>query len=66
MNTIAIYPVSGWWKNAKAKERWKNKIRYSLIISIDCKEDIDIYSSIMTKIENLNLVKQDIKVIINT
>ncbi len=58
MNTIAIYPVSGWWKSAKAKERWKNKIRYSLILSIDCKEDVDIYSSILqaieTKVKNIS------------
>lgn len=66
MNTIAIYPVSGWWKSAKAKERWKNKIRYSLIISIDCKEDIDIYSAIINKIENLNTVDNQTKVTINT
>lgn len=65
MNTIAIYPVSGWWKSAKAKERWKNKIRYSLIISIDCKEDIDIYSAIINKIENLNIVGNQSKVTIN-
>jgi len=51
MKVIAIYPVSGWWKSAKAKERWKNKIRYSLVISIDCKEEIDIYTSIASQVE---------------
>ncbi|MCU4336035.1 S8 family peptidase [Acinetobacter dispersus] len=66
MNTIAIYPISGWWKSAKAKERWKNKIRYSLIISIDCKENIDIYSSITSKIENLNRLKTEAEIIIKT
>lgn len=66
MNTIAIYPISGWWKSSKAKERWKNKIRYSLIISIDCKEDINIYSSISTKIENLNVLKSEAEVTVRT
>lgn len=56
MNTIAIYPVSGWWKSAKAKSRWENKIRYSLVVSLDCKEQVDIYSSIYNQIENLNKI----------
>lgn len=66
MDTIAIYPISGWWKSAKAKEKWKNKIRYSLIISIDCKEDINIYSSIATKVENINLLSSKSEVLVKT
>lgn len=64
MRTIAIYPVSGWWKSAKAKERWRNKIRYSLIISIDAKEEIDIYSSISNQIQNLNILTANQKIVV--
>lgn len=56
MSTIAIYPVTGWWKSAKSKERWRNSIRYSLIVSIDTNESIDIYTPISQQIENLNLI----------
>lgn len=66
INTIAIYPVSGWWKNAKAKERWKNKIRYSLILSIECKENIDIYTPILNKVKISGNTEIKSEVIINT
>lgn len=50
MNTIAVYPVSGWWKYRPAEDRWRNVVRYSLIVSIDVPdEEINIYS----EIENL-------------
>lgn len=56
MNSIAVYPVGGWWKYCKAKGRWENSVRYSLIVSIDVPdEETDIYTevqtSIMTQIE---------------
>ena len=47
MHTIAVYPVGGWWKYRTALDRWKNPVRFSLIVSIDVPdENIDIYSVI--------------------
>lgn len=50
MNAIAIYPIGGWWKYRAGEERWQNRVRYSLIVSIDVPDaDVDIY----TEVENL-------------
>ncbi|HFF4552816.1 TPA: S8 family peptidase, partial [Acinetobacter baumannii] len=57
MDHIAIYPVTGWWKSSKAQKRWTQKIRYSLIISIQAKENISIYNEIMQRIESLNTIQ---------
>jgi hypothetical protein len=52
MHTIAVYPVGGWWKYRTARDRWKNSVRYSLIVSIDVPdESVDIYSVIESAIE---------------
>jgi hypothetical protein len=52
MHTIAVFPVGGWWKYRTAQDRWKNKIRYSLIVSIDVPDEtIDIYSAVENLIE---------------
>lgn len=53
-NIIAVYPKSGWYKSRKAANRHDQRVRYSLIISIDTeKQDVDIY----TPVENLILNK---------
>ncbi|EXX84005.1 hypothetical protein M568_00465 [Salmonella enterica subsp. enterica serovar Namur str. 05-2929] len=55
MNTIAVYPVGGWWKYRTAQERYENRVRYSLLVSIDVPdENIDIYSEVenIINIEN--------------
>lgn len=45
MNKIAVFPVGGWWKYKTAADRWKQKSRYSLIVSIETpKNTVDIYS----------------------
>lgn len=52
MHTIAVYPVGGWWKYRTAQDRWKNSVRYSLIVSIDVPdESIDIYSVVENLVE---------------
>ncbi|MDD5277880.1 MAG: S8 family peptidase [Methylovulum sp.] len=44
---LAIYPVAGWWKTRKILERYNNKARYALVISILTPEtDIDLYNAI--------------------
>ncbi len=52
MNTIAVYPVGGWWKYRTALERWQNAVRFSLVVSIDVPdESVDIYSVIENQIQ---------------
>lgn len=52
MHTIAVYPVGGWWKYRTALDRWKNEVRYSLVVSIDTPdESIDIYTSVENLVE---------------
>ncbi len=55
MYTIAVFPVGGWWKYKTADERWKHKVRFSLLVSIDVPDqDVDIYSVIDNKIAIAN------------
>lgn len=53
IDKIAIVPKIGWWKNRQNMERYNNKARYSLIVTISTPiTDIDLYTPIITKIEN--------------
>lgn len=50
-NKIAIHPVSGWWKERKKLNRYSNSVSYSLIVSIESRnEDIDLYSEVYNQI----------------
>ena len=52
-NYIAVYPISGWWKEKNKLEKYNNKIRYSLIISLETpNQEIDLYTPIVTQIKN--------------
>ncbi|HBB88265.1 MAG TPA: hypothetical protein DC047_11675 [Blastocatellia bacterium] len=52
---VAIYPVSGWWRDLKRQERWDSVTRYSLIVTIQT-EDINVAVDIYTPIANIVLV----------
>ncbi|MGZ5438125.1 MAG: S8 family serine peptidase, partial [Pyrinomonadaceae bacterium] len=52
---VAIYPVSGWWRDLKRQERWDTVTRYSLIVTIQT-QAIDIDVDIYTPVANLVLV----------
>lgn len=44
---VAIYPVGGWWKNNKNRDRVDKPVRYSLVISLATTEtDVDLYTPI--------------------
>ncbi len=46
-HTLAVYPVSGWWKYRKAQDRWRYSTRYSLVVSLEVPENsVDIYSEV--------------------
>jgi len=54
---IAVFPVSGWWKLRSKLERYNQKTRYSLIVSIRAPEvDVELYSAVE------NLVKMPVEV----
>lgn len=58
-NYIAVYPQpSGWWKNLKKQEKYNEKLRYSLIVSVETPENTDdIYTTIAQKVQVENLIK---------
>ena len=54
---LAVYPVAGWWKTRKKLERYDNKARYALIVSIRTpKTDVDLCNVIE------NLIKLETEV----
>lgn len=54
---IAVYPVIGWWRERHQFERWSNRARYSLVVTIRAPEtDVDIYTPVA------NLIRQEVKI----
>jgi hypothetical protein len=42
---LAIYPALGWWKTAKKLERYNNRARYALVVTIKAPETtVDLYN----------------------
>lgn len=53
-NTIAVFPVIGWWRERSYLGKCDNKIRYSLVVSISTpKSDVDLYTPIINQIPNI-------------
>jgi len=53
-NLIAVYPIGGWWKTRTNLRQYNNKLRYSLIVSLDTPiENVDLYNIVKTKIETM-------------
>jgi hypothetical protein len=51
---IAVYPVSGWWKEREDWDRSQLGARYALIVSINAPDvDVDIWNAVMTELEIL-------------
>lgn len=48
-NELAIIPTSGWWKTKPFHKRYKQSVRYSLIISIETDSD-DILTPILNEL----------------
>jgi hypothetical protein len=45
--SICIYPVGGWWRTRKKLEKYNNKIRFALLITIKTNSnEVDIYTEI--------------------
>lgn len=49
--TLAVYPVGGWWKERPQFERWRRRVRYSLVVTIKTPEvGVDIYAPVATQV----------------
>ncbi|MFT4263456.1 MAG: S8 family peptidase [Nocardioides sp.] len=50
-NSIAVYPVGGWWKNNRRRDRSGLPVRYALLVSLrTAAQDVDLYTPIATQI----------------
>ncbi len=44
---IAVFPVTGWWKERPHLEGWRKQARYSLVVTLETpRQDIDLYTPI--------------------
>ncbi len=58
---IAVYPVSGWWKELKSENRRSSIARFSLIISIETPENnLEIHNEIESLIAIENTIQSPI------
>lgn len=49
--SIAVFPVTGWWKELKKRDRSEHGARYALVVSIETDEvDVDIWTPIAHQI----------------
>jgi hypothetical protein len=49
-NLIAIYPVTGWWRERPHLGKWDKPARYSLIVTIETPQvEIDLYNPIVNE-----------------
>lgn len=52
MGEIAVFPVTGWWKDKKTLDQSENGVDYSLIISLETEEEVDLWTPISIQIAN--------------
>lgn len=46
-DAVAVFPVTGWWKERHHLERWNSRARYALVVSIHAPEvEADLYTPI--------------------
>jgi hypothetical protein len=49
--SVAVFPVSGWWKEREQLERYNRHARFSLVVSITTPAvDVDIYTPVVNQI----------------
>jgi hypothetical protein len=50
-DAIGVYPLSGWWKEKPALQRWERGTRYALLVSIRAPgSEMDIYNGIYNQL----------------
>lgn len=48
---LAVYPVIGWWRERHQLERWKQHVRYALVVTIHtASTKVDLYTPVATQI----------------
>jgi hypothetical protein len=48
---LAIFPVTGWWKERRQPERWRKQARYALVVSIQTPEvGVDLYTPVSAQV----------------
>lgn len=52
MGEIAVYPVSGWWKEKQHLDQSEKGVDYSLIISLETEKEVDLWTPISIQIAN--------------
>lgn len=51
-NSLAVFPVGGWWKYNKRTDREDQPVRYALLLSLQTKEEgVDLYTPIATRLQ---------------
>lgn len=51
-NHIAVYPITGWWRERPHLGRWSRSARYAMIVTIkSANAEIDLYTPIHAQIE---------------
>jgi hypothetical protein len=51
-NHIAVFPVGGWWKDDRSRDRSASLVRYALVVSIETEaESTDVYTPVANAIE---------------
>ena len=44
---LCIYPVMGWWRDRSSQERYLDKARYALVVSLEAPEThIDLHAKV--------------------
>jgi hypothetical protein len=48
---VAVFPVTGWWREKTDQEHWRRHARYALVVSIESpKATVDLYTPVETMI----------------
>lgn len=48
---VAVYPVAGWWKQLKKRDRSDAGVRYSLIVSIEAPDvEVDLWTPVQAQV----------------
>lgn len=51
-NHIAVYPVTGWWRERPHLKRWSRSARYALIVTLKtARTEVDLYTPIRAQVE---------------
>ena len=55
---LAVYPAIGWWKTRPPLQRYEDRVRYVLLVSIRAPEqDVDLYVPIASQLKSVTLIE---------